>query len=314
MTDAATEPTRTAAPPGRWAWPSDRRVAAIVATLLLLAAALPPVWGWLDPRLQVVALDPDLAGALDGADPWGRPWEVVDALPLPDVPIDGLPPADPTRAVRPATHWPREVNFSPALQERLRRVEDWRDRRLMAVSRTAALKSRLPSACYVYSRGPDGVDDSGRGDDCVIDWVRTPVEIFWLGSRAVLVLLAGLLVAAHAAARLATGPRRGIKTEVARSVGAALALTLLLAGLVLAAFWADDWLAGRALRTVTDAVDDLGGVRPLGLPPAAALLGSFLGAAALVVLWLRTRRRGVETETDAAGGGADRPGLQGSTR
>ena len=165
------------------------------------------------------------------------------------------------------------------------------------------------------SRGPDGVDDTGRGDDCVIDWVRTPLEVFWLGSRAVLVLLAGLVVAAHAAVRLATGPstRRGLKVEVARSVGAALALTLLLAGLVLAAFWADDWAAGRALRSVTDAVDDLGGVRPLGLPPAAALLGSFLGASTLAVLWGRTRRSVEPPETDApesiSGAGADGPSL-----
>ena len=68
---------------------------------------------------------------------------------------------------------------------------------------------------------------------------------------------------------------------------------------MLAAFWADDWLAGRALRKVTDAVDELGGVRPLGLPPAAALLGSFLGASALAVLWARTRRGAADADADA---------------
>lgn len=310
MTDATTEPTTTAAAPGgRWAWPSDRRVGAIVGGLLLLAAALPPAWGWLDPRLQVLTVEPDAPGAFDGPDPWGRPWEVVHALPFPDAPIEGLAPAEPDRAVRPATHWPREVRLSGASGARLRipRQADalGRDPRWTWVARSGTLGA--PTGCLVYSRGPDGVDDTGRGDDCVIDWVRTPLEIFWLGSRAVLVLLAGLVVAAHAAARLATGPRRGTRTEVARSVGAALALTLLLAGLVLAAFWADDWLAGRALRTVTDAVDDLGGVRPLGLPPAAALLGSFLGASALAVLWARTRRRAADADADAPVVAAHRP-------
>ncbi len=300
MTDAATEPTTTGAPPGRWSWPSDRRVGAIIGALLLLAAALPWTWARLDPRLEVVAVEPDAPGAFAGPDPWGQPWEVVHALPYPDAPIRGLPPAEPDRAVRPTTHWPREVTLDDGLLERVRTpsgvataVVDPRWSWARGALRPSG--GRFTS-CFVYSRGPDGKDDTGRGDDCVIDWVRTPTEIFWLGSRAVLVLLAGLVVAAHAAARLSTGPRREIKAEVARSVGAALALTLVVAGLVLAAFWADDWLAGRALRTVTDAVDDLGGVRPLGLPPAAALLGSFLGASALAVLWLRTRRRAADAD------------------
>lgn len=328
-TDAATEPPTTATPPGRWAWPSDRRAGVIVGGLLLLAAALPPAWGWLDPRLQVLTVDPDAPGAFAGPDPWGRPWELVHALPLPDAPVEGLPPAVTDRAVRPATHWPREVTCAGALADRVREPPgqyshlpgeqgaqpDPRWTRGSAALTPFGAPPRAgatPISCFVYSRGPDGVDDTGRGDDCVIDWVRTPTEIFWLGSRAVLVLLAGLVVAAHAAARLATGPRRGVKAEVARSVGAALALTLLVAGLVLAAFWADDWLAGRALRKVTDAVDDLGGARPLGLPPAAALLGSFLGASALAVLFARTRGRGVEVAPEGRAGedGAPAPGLR----
>lgn len=291
-TQAASTAASRVAPPRRGLSRGDRAVLAAAFTLTLGGLALPHVLRLLEPRLTISEAPEAPGFPVQGVDPWGRSWRVKPAYAgcttNREVPTGlGLALAGPDSwlethgaavcwdlddregsASGPMTTWTRLDRF------RLRPITGGGQR-----------------AFYAYSRGPNGEDEGGRGDDVFVTSLGAlPIEKLHTYGRADLLLLALLLLGAHAARRLLLGPRGETRVEVARALAGALGVAAAVVSVAALAELVWPGAQERALRPLLSGLPRVGpGPRAPAAAAAALTAAGLLAGAALALRLVRRR-------------------------
>jgi hypothetical protein len=199
----------------------DRIVYAVVASLILLALLVQPLWGLLQPG---VALGHDYLERGSKRGPWGHPW-VEEAQ--------------------------ADLTYAPL---------------------------------QVWSVGPNGVDERGRGDDVVLR-LGSLATLYGSSTEWVL-LLAGLVAGLWELRRVVRSQLRKPQAptpgpEMLRAAGLAIPPGIVLGVVGVAALRVAEARAPDTLEVLTDA---------LWVPPWVAAVGCAYLASAGLILWYRLSR------------------------